>query len=437
MIGESVEIYRHDMADVRRRMAAAREDLQRPPAGTLYWLAVTGTAILALAAAISVAFLALSGAQFVDWGYAAATAAFLVSSLQAAPAVSVISRLARGYWAISLRRTAELTALAGLVSTPLVLILLYHLPDWKDRSSIWFGLTTAPQAPDAVAIVLFAFAGLALLSLGLLPERRRWAGTSKQWEMLLLSSVLLGSFYIALLLYVDLFVVSDLAVSLVSGWHSADMPVYQAFTGFEGGLAAVILAVACVRRFGGLQHQIHDDVFKAMSKLLLAFALLFIWFFWAEFLTYWYGRLPDEKDLMRLLMFGSYVAPFGISIFCNFLVPLAVLMWNSARASIAATTAVAVVVLIGNFSDRVRIYVASWSVAGPVADHFGALPPARLPDVADVLIVLGTPAAVVCLMLLAVRLVPPIAPWEQQRDLLLRFERPFGRAEMPIVAKVD
>ncbi|HLG71414.1 MAG TPA: hypothetical protein VK009_13390 [Chloroflexota bacterium] len=434
MIAEPVEVYRHDMAVVRDHMVEARTSLLRQPAGLPYWVVLAITGALTVCAAAALAYRLTTSTQLVDWGYAAATAAFLVSSVQAAPALAAITRLTRGHWAVSLHRIADLMALGGLVTVPLVLILLYQLPQWKGRPSIWFDLVTAPQAPDAGAIVLLAFAGLAILWLSAAPVR---AGTPKSWEAVQLGLVLLGSLYIALLVYVDMLVISDLGVSLVNGWHSSDMPVYQAFTGFEGALASVIVALACLRRFGGLRAYIKEDVFKALSKLLLAFALLFIWFFWAEFLTFWYGRLPDEKDLMTLFMFGSYLVPFSIAIFCNFLVPAAILIWNSARASVAATTAVAVVVLIGNFADRVRLYVPSWSLAGPIADHFGAQPPTRLPDVADLLIVFGCPAAVLFLILLALRFLPPIAIWEHQRDLLLRFERPFAKAIMPVVAKVD
>ncbi len=374
-----------------------------------------------------------SGAPASTWGYAAATLAFLLSSVQAAPALAAMSRLARGHWASRLNRMAELLGLSGLITAPLGVILLYRLPDWKDRPSIWFGFVTAPQAPDAVAFVLFAATGLTILRLA-----DRSMGTPKQWRVSTLSLALLGAFYIGLLLYVDMLVASDLAVSLVPGSHSSDMVVYQVFTGFQGTLAAVTVAVACVRHFGRLQESIGEDVFKALSKLLLGFSLLFIWFFWAEFLTFWYGRLPAEKDLMRLFMFDTYVVPFGLSILCNFILPVGLLIWNSVRASIRGTTVVAAIILIGNLADRVRLYVASWSLSGPVKDRFGPdLPPVHVPTLPDVLILLGGPAAVICLILLALRYVAPIAPWEYQRDRLLRVEQPYLQTTMPVVAKPE
>ena len=43
---------------------------------------------------------------------------------------------------------------------------------------------------------------------------------------------------------------------------------------------------------------------------LLALSLLYFYFTWAEFLTYWYGRTPEEVWLLGLLMFGSYAGLF-------------------------------------------------------------------------------------------------------------------------------
>jgi hypothetical protein len=435
----SAELILHDPVSLGRAMARADIALRalRRPRAMAYWVAVGVCATLTAAATASVIVLLAGGAEpRTKWGYLAASVAVLVSSLQAGPAVAVITRATRGYWAIPLRRIADMLALSGIVSTPLFLILLYQLPDWQSRPSIWFGQVTAPQAPDAVAIVLFAFVGLGLLWLSSLPEKAHWTGSPRNWSLLLLSLVVVGSLYVTVLIYVDTLVVADMAVSLVPGWHSSNMPVYQVFTGLEGGLAAVIVATAAVRHFGHLQTYMPKDVFKGMSKLLLAFALLFVWFFWAEFLTYWYGRLPEEKELMRLFVFGPYLAPFAISIFCNFFLPVGVLIWNSARSSTAATTFVAVVILIGNYADRVRIYVPAWFLAGPVRPRFD-VPPAQAPNAWDVLIVLGVPAAAVLLFLLALRFIPPISIWEHQRDLLLRVERPVLKTSMPVIARTD
>src|SRR5205085_8510858 len=131
-----------------------------------------------------------------------------------------------------------------------------------------------------------------------------WLGTERQWRALVRAQIWLGALYLMLFTYVHLVVVSDLAMSLVPAWGSANMPPYQVVTSLEGGVAVALVALAAARRFGGLQRYVGRDTFHAAAKLLLALALLWFYLFWSELLTYWYGRTPDEQHLLELLMFG-------------------------------------------------------------------------------------------------------------------------------------
>src|SRR5690242_20050047 len=86
--------------------AALRDLILRRPGGPRYWAAVLGCALLALGGGAALVWLALGGAEpRAKWGYAAGTLAFLLSTAQAAPPLALASRLSRGYWGISLRRS--------------------------------------------------------------------------------------------------------------------------------------------------------------------------------------------------------------------------------------------------------------------------------------------------------------------------------------------
>jgi hypothetical protein len=385
------------------------------------------------------------------WGYAAATLAFLLSTAQAAPLLAFATRLAKGFWGIPLRRAAELFAVAGLVTTPLYIVLLFQVPGWRGRPSIWFDWPGAPQLWDSVAIVLLSALGLALLYLTSLPDlaaardagslglARRlalgWSGTVRQWQLLSGGVVVLGAFYLMQLVFVHLLVVSDLAMSLVPGWKSAVIPPYHAVSGIQAGIATTVLGLAALRRLGGLRRYIGLAPFWAAAKLLLALSLLFFYFTWADLLTYWYGRTPEEVELLALLRFGPYLWPFVLSFALNFVLPFGLLIWNPIRVSIAGPTVVAALVLVGNFLDRLRIYVAAWSVAGPVGEPLAPLPPTQYPGPLDVLIVLGSLAAVGLLYLLALRLLPAVSLWEYKTGLLLSGERPYLKTAVAIIAK--
>ncbi len=417
-----------------------RAFMQRPaPAATLAVLGIL--AIVGLAALIAKV---MGGPlPYTKWGYPAATLAFLASTAQAMPMLAFASRLARGYWAVPLRRIAELGALSGLVTTPLFILLLFQLPDFYGRPSIWFDWPGSPQLWDSIMMALLTFTGLAIVYFSSRPDRSllsgrtdpAWFGTGRQWDVLSVGLVVLGAFYLMVYVFVHLFIVSDLAISLVPGWHSAVFPPYHAISGLQGGLATTLLVGGALRRFGGLDRYIGLPAFWGASKLLLGLSLLFFYLTWSEFITYWYGRTPEERFLLDLFMFGPYLALFILSLCMNFVFPLLLLIWNPIRVSIRGPIFVAAIIFLGNLIDRIRIYVASWSVAGPVGPHYEFAPPAYLPEVGDILVLVGGVSAVAFIYLLALRMIPPISLWEFKSSLLLTGEQPFLRTKVAVVAK--
>ncbi len=387
----------------------------------------------------------------VKWGYTAAITSFLFSTTSAAPVLAFMSRFAKGYWGISLRRVAEVYSVGGLVTAPLFIILLHQLPDFYGRPSIWNDWPGAPVFWDTIAIILTTFAGLALLYLTSIPDfaaardagmggmyRRLalgWTGTKRQWKVLTMGLIPLGAFYLMWLTYTHLFMVSDLAMSLVPGWKSSIFPPYHEISALQAGISITLLGLYLVRRLGHLEGYIGVDPFWGASKVLLALTLLFFYFTWAEFLPYWWGRLPEEIRLIDLLMLGVYRGHF-ITAFClSFIAPFLLLIWNAVRRSVTGPTLVSIIILVGHFVDRVRIYVASWSVAGPVGQHITVAPPVYWGTLLDLGVVVGAISGMIFLYLVTLRILPPVSVWEFKSALLYTTERRFMKTEVAVLAK--
>jgi hypothetical protein len=301
-----------------------------------------------------------------------------------------------------------------------------------------------------VALVSLMLAGLALVYVSSLPDlaaardvrRARggglalgWTGSLRRWDVLGLAVKALGALYTLLFVFVNLLVSSDLAMSLVPDWQSATLPAFQAVAGFAGGIAATVVALAVARRGGPLERYATRDAFHAAAKLLLALALLYFYFTWCELLTYWYGRQPAEAWLLGLLVVRASALPFLLAFGLSCVVPFLLLLWNPIRGSIAGATVAAALMLVGLFVDRVRLYVAAWQMAGPIGAAPDALPPFPAPGLLDALVMVGLPAAVLLLYLLALRLVPAISLWEYRQGRMLRVERAFGRTRVAVIAK--
>jgi molybdopterin-containing oxidoreductase family membrane subunit len=425
--------------------------------GPGFWTGVALTALLFLAGVVGFAWRLQGGFQNrAAWGYYAATFAFLLSTVQAAPLVAIGLRLTKADWRRPLSRASELFAVASILNVLLLLPLLPLLPSVEGRASLWFEWAAGkPRLWDTLALAFLILCGLALLYASARPDlaaardqgggaRSRlasllasgWRGDGHQWLVLGSSLTLLGGLYLLAYVFSHTLLSVDLAMSLVPGWRSAIFPAYHTLTSLLGGLAALTLALALMRRTG-FSPYLKVDHFWGLAKLLLTLSLLSIYFWWSEFLVFWYGRTPQEQTLFQLLMVGPYRPLFLLGFFLAFLFPLLALIWNQVRRSILGPTIVSVAVLIGLFLDRIRLYVAAFAASRSGFEPIDQVPAAHFPDPADLLIMVGLPAGAILLYLLASRLVPAVSLWEVKGGLFLRVRRRYLEAEYESIGKPD
>ena len=194
-----------------------------------------------------------------------------------------------------------------------------------------------------------------------------------------------------------------------------------------------------VLRKSGYGDYIELDQFWGLGKLLMALSLLWFWFWFSSFNILWYGRKPNEQAVLDLLMTGPYLWMFISTFVLNFLAPFFLMIWNPIRKSIWGPTLVAAGVLVGTLLDRVRIYVAAYSVPDEEAAHhvLGHVPDAVTPQVADIMVWAGGLGGAVLVMLLVARLVPVVSMWEQVELLLYKVHRKFHRTEVLVLGKPD
>ena len=401
------------------------------------------------------------------WGYHAALFAFLLTTAQAAPMVAIAPRMAKGHWRRPISRAAEVWSLVGLFNLLLFIPMLWVLPPLEDgRRTLWFYNAGevprySPHLWATLAIVALIISGLMLLWVSALPDlaavrdhgsgwrkrwagrlAKRWVGTSAQWNMQYHRMGILGAFYFMMLVFVHFLIAVDFMMALVPGWIDALFPITHAANALQAGAATMVLTMFFLRQFGGYKEQIGLDQFWGLGKLMFALSLLWFWFWFSSFIVLWYGKKPAEQAALRLLMFGPYLPVFMAAFVLNFIVPMFTMIWNRFRKSIWGPTIIATSILIGTFFDRIRLYVAAYSVPGigdaTVDKHeLHGLPVANLPDVADVFIIVGALSGAILVYLLGTRLIPIINVWEQKELLLYKIHKPFHRTEVMILGKKD
>ena len=424
--------------------------------GDNFWRAAAAFAVLTILGVIGFVMKLVGGVgDTVIWGYYAAMFSFMVTTASAAPMVAIAPRMANAHWRRPISRAAELWSVVGLLSLLWFIPLLWVLPPLNDgRRSLWFFdmahpndvPSYSPHIWASAAILALVATGLALVWMSSLPDfaslakrapsgsrhqrwaawmARGWIGTSKQWFMLKRRMGILGAFYFMMLVFVHFLISVDFLMTLIPGWIDALYPVTHAANALQAAAATMVLTAWVLRKFGGYEDYIGLDQIWGVGKLLFALSLLWFWFWFSSFNVYWYGRKPNELAVLELLIHGPYVWVFMTVFMLNFVIPLWTLVWNPVRHSTWGPAIIAVSVLVGTFLDRIRMFVAAYSVEGignPSYDkhalEVGHLPKTVMPDLWDVFIMLGAVGAMILVYMLAARLFPIVNIWEQ-RELQL------------------
>ena len=439
-----------------------------------WWSGVAAGAILLVLGIIGFVLRLSDGvSDRIVWGYFAMMFAFVLTTAQAAPMVAIAPRIANAHWRRPISRAAELWTAVGLFNMLLFIPMLWILPPLSDgRRSLWFFDPESSVYKDVpiysphiwatMALLALVIIGVLLLWLSALPDlalirdrgadgwRKRWAarlsrnwiGTSQQWHMQRHRMGILGAFYFMMLIFVHFLISMDFLITLVPGWIDALFPITHAASSLQAGVATVILTMVILRHWGGYRDYITLEQFWGVSKLLFALSLLWFWFWFSSFNVLWYGKKPSEQAVLDMMMFGPYRPVFLAAFLLCFVTPLVVMVWNPVRKSIWGPTIMSVAVLLGTLADRLRLYVAAYSIPGigdPYVDKHhlvpGELPKAHFPDVPDILMVLGVIGGCVLVYLLFARLIPPVNIWEQKELTLYKMHKAYHRAQVLILGK--
>ncbi len=391
------------------------------------------------------------------WAYPTVVLMFVLSSATAAPLIAYASRMARGYWALPLRRVAALYAAPSLLCFVLLIPIMATLPPLEGRSNLWFGFSAgAPFLTDALALAILLLTGMALLWFSAVPDlagppsrvramgrwRRllylNWTGTTRQWKTLRAVNLTLGAFYLMGYAFVHVLLTTDMGQSLLPGWRSGIFPVYTAVTGIQAGIAMTLVTLALMRRFSPEAARfIGDEQAASLGKILLAATLMWFYFFWSDFLLVWYARLPGEVAAMQTTVAITYKLPFLLAATLMLVVPATLLIFNKVRQSLTRIAAVSALIVLGLIFDRIRFFIAPMANPSPFGHIMEELPAPYWPNALDVLFVIGFIGLMFAVFVYAASRIPVFNGWEMREGSMLRKERTFMKAHVLVIGKPD
>jgi hypothetical protein len=147
----------------------------------------------------------------------------------------------------------------------------------------------------------------------------------------------------------------DLIMALDPEWFSTLFGGWYFIGHLFAGLALLAVASMSLRNKCGLERFMPEVRQRDLATLLFAFCLLNVDFFWSQYLTIWYGNLPEETHWIIERTVDDSL-PWSklswISLSAFFVIPFVALLFRKVKRSRVLLTTVATVVVGGIFLAR-------------------------------------------------------------------------------------
>jgi molybdopterin-containing oxidoreductase family membrane subunit len=365
------------------------------------------------------------------WAFYVTNFVFWIGISHAGTLISAILRLVNARWRRPVTRCAEaITVFALMIGAMFPIIhlgrpwLFFWLIPYPNQRGIWPNFRS-PLVWDFFAISTYLTGSVLFLLLPMIPDfalvrdrttgrRQRiygmlalgWQGTTKQWHRLESAMHVMAIAILPVAVSVHTIVSFDFSMAPVPMWHSTIFGPYFVAGAIFSGIAALILAMAVLRRSLHLEEYLHPVHFHNLGKLLLLMSLLWTYFVFAERLTVWYGNESSEMAVFNTTQHGSFAPLYWTMVVCNFVVPVSILSLKKLR-TVTGCVIASSTVLVGMWLERFLIIVPSLGHKY-LPYSWGTYRPRPV----EIMITVATFAAMSLLYVLFAKFVPIISVWE-------------------------
>ncbi len=396
----------------------------------------------------------------VFWGFYITNFVFWIGISHSGTLVSAILRVLNVEWRRPLTRAAEaMTVFALMIGALFPIVHLgrgwrfYWMIPVPNERGLWPNFRS-PLMWDLLAILTYLTASSLFLFLPLVPDLafardrttglRRfayrilslgWRGSQQQWNRIHLGMRVFTIVVIPIAVSVHSIVSWDFGMTQVEGWHSTVFAPYFVIGAIYSGIAALMTVLVVVRRGLRLQDYITLRHLDRMGKVLMAVSVIWFFFFWAGFLTDWYGGNRVAREILHMHTVGSMAPLFWTMLGVCMVLPFFTLWFRRVRTSPAAMLVISLLINVGMYIERFLIVVTS-PMRNSVSFDWGTYTP-RWPEIT---ITAATFAGFTLLYLLFAKVLPLISLWEVKegwridrwrREGVLEVESDVPRLEAP------
>ena len=314
----------------------------------------------------------------VYWGLYITNFVFFIGISHAGTLISAILRLSQAEWRRSITRAAEVITVLVLFFGVGCVLLDLGRPD-RALNVLKHPHFTSPLLWDVTSITVYLTCSSIYLYLPLIPDiailrdnlgKRQWfyrtlalgwTGTERQQRLLNRAIAIMAILVIPVAISVHTVVSWVFAMTVQPMWHSTIFGPYFVVGAIFSGIAAIIIAMAVIRKVYHLEDYLKIIHFNNLGILLLVMALLWFYFTFAEFLTTFYGSEPSHMLIFQSKIDGEFSPYFWTMFVTCFVIPFGLLANHRTRNTVWGTVVASVSVNIGMWLERFLIVVPSLS----------------------------------------------------------------------------
>ena len=164
----------------------------------------------------------------------------------------------------------------------------------------------------------------------------------------------------------------DFEMTMVPSWHSAIYGMQHFVSNFGMFMAFLVIWIFVLNSRNKLLRPVEPYVYNYLAQMLFAFTLLWVYTFFAQYLTIWYGNLPYERDRIVGMQDGDYTFIFWGMFVLKFVIPFSTLAMTYTRHHVGAVAAVATCIIIGTLFER-YVWIAGVDGTGPYPTLLAAI----------------------------------------------------------------
>lgn len=303
---------------------------------------------------------------------------FWTSVAQGAVIFSAAVTMARGIWSKPVRRIS----LSFVAFLPISLVLLIPLLLAGEQIFPWVGQEMGggkeawlnlPFLGARNLILILVMTGVSLIyaywalrpDIGLIrekaPERLRglydrmtrgWRGQETEEVIATKRLAVLGPIMALVWVTAHTVLAYDFIMSLEDHWFSTMIGPLFFMGGFLGGIAATAVLTSVYRSTFRLDEYIQGPQLHDLGKLTFAFSVFWIYLFWGQFLTIWYGMLPAEQPYLVHRFLPPYAGVSTWVVLLLFVIPFIGLLGAVTKRSPVALSIFSIVALVGLWLER-------------------------------------------------------------------------------------